>query len=170
MACALTQSYNLDCRLNYGGVKECYVIELENISSITETAGVITAITKVATKVFRKYNLVAHTGEAEDNFSSSLEAGTSMSKQTVKFPVNKMTISVRNEIMLLAQNRLVWIIVDNNSTNWMYGREFGMTLATASGKTGKSLSDRNGFELAFEGEEKVMAYEVDDATLATLTT
>jgi len=170
MACSLTQSYLQDCRLNYGGIKECYVIELDNISTITEAAGVITAITKVSLKTFKKYNLIAHTAEAEDVLSSSLENGTSSSKQSLKFPINKMTISVRNEIQLLAQNRLVWVIVDNNSTNWLYGKEFGMVLTSAGGKTGKALNDRNGFEFVFEGEEKVLAYEVDDATLATLTT
>ena len=168
--CSLTQGYNLDCRLNYGGVKEIYIIEFDNVASFAQTAGVVTAITKVATKVFRKYNLIAHTAESDEALTASREMGTLSNKQTVKFPINKMTAAVRNELFLLAQNRLIFIFVDENSTNWMYGSDYGLTLTTASAKTGKVLADRNGYELVFEGDEKTLAYEVNDATLATLLT
>ena len=170
MACSLTQSYLLDCRLNYGGMKEVYIIEFDNVTSFTQTAGVVTAITKASGKTFRKYQLIAHTGEGDEALTASREMGTLSNKQTIKFPINKMTVAVRNELFLLAQNRLIFIFVDENSTNWMYGSDYGLTLTTASAKTGKVLADRNGYELTFEGDEKNLAYEVDDTTLATLLT
>ena len=170
MPCALSQGYNLDCRLSYGGVKEIYVIEYDNVSSITQSAGVVTAITKVATKVFRKYALIAHTGESDEALTASREMGTLSNKQTIKFPINKMTVSVRNELFLLSQNRLMFVFVDENGTNWLYGSDYGLTLTTAAAKTGKVLADRNGYELVFEGDEKNLAYEVNAATLATLLT
>jgi len=170
MPCALTQGYNLDCRLNYGGVKDIYLIEYDNVASITQSAGVVTAITKVATKVFRKYALIAHTAESDEAITASREMGTLSNKQTIKFPINKMTVSVRNELFLLAQNRLMFVFVDENGTNWLYGGDYGLTLTTASAKTGKVLADRNGYELVFEGDEKNLAYEVNAATLATLLT
>jgi hypothetical protein len=170
MPCALTQGYNLDCRLNYGGVKDIYLIEYDNVASITQSAGVVTAITKVATKVFRKYALIAHTAESDEALTASREMGTLSNKQTIKFPINKMTVSVRNELFLLAQNRLMFVFVDENGTNWLYGGDYGLTLTTASAKTGKVLADRNGYELVFEGDEKNLAYEVNAATLATLLT
>lgn len=169
MSCALTQGYNLDCRSNFGGVKEVYIMEFENATAITVTANVVTAITKVATKLFRKYNLVAHTAEADEAGSLSREAGTQSNKQSVKFPINKMTTSIRNEILLLAQNRLLIVIVDENGTGWLYGYEYGMMLATWAAKTGKVLSDRNGYELAFESDEKNLALEVDATTITSLT-
>ena len=170
MACSLTQSYLLDCRLNYGGMKEVYIIEFDNVTSFTQTAGVVTAITKASGKTFRKYQLIAHTGEGDEALTASREMGTLSNKQTIKFPINKMTVAVRNELFLLAQNRLIFIFVDENSTNWIYGSDYGLTLTTAAAKTGKVLADRNGYELTFEGDEKNLAYEVDDTTLATLLT
>ena len=86
------------------------MIELENIASMALTGDKITTLTKVASKTFKKYNLVSMTGEAEDTYTSNKENGTSMVKQTVKFPINKMSTSVRNELKLLAQNRLVWVV------------------------------------------------------------
>lgn len=168
--CVLTTGYNLDCRLNYGGMKEVYVIEFDNVSSFVQTAGVVGTITKVATKTFKKYNLIAHTGEGEEALTASREMGTLSIKQTIKFPINKMTTAVRNELFLLAQNRLMFVFVDENSTNWLYGSDYGLMLTTSSAKTGKVLADRNGYELTFEGDEKNFAYEVSDACLATLLT
>ena len=170
MACNLTQSYLLDCRLNYGGMKEVYIIEFDNVTSFTQSAGVVTAITKASGKTFRKYQLIAHTGEGDEALTASREMGTLSNKQTIIFQINKMTVAVRNELFLLAQNRLIFIFVDENSTNWMYGSDYGLTLTTASAKTGKVLADRNGYELTFEGDEKNLAYEVDDTNLATLLT
>ena len=170
MPCALTQGYNLDCRLNYGGVKEIYVIEFENVTAITETAGVISAITKAATKTFKKYNLIAHTAEADEAYTGNREMGTLSNKQTIKFPINKMTTAVRNELVLLAQNRLIFVFVDENGTGWMYGRDYGLMLTNSANKTGKVLADRNGYELTFEGDEKNLAYEVNSTALGTLTT
>jgi hypothetical protein len=170
MPCVLTQGYNLDCRMNYGGVKELYVIEFENVSAITEVAGVITVITKVATKTFKKYNLIAHTAEADEALAASREMGTLSNKQTIKFPINKMTTAVRNELMLLAQNRLIFVFIDENGTGWMYGRDYGLMLDTSANKTGKVLADRNGYELSFSGDEKNLAYEVNATALGTLTT
>jgi len=170
VACSLTQNYLLDCRLNYGGMKEVYIIEFDNVTAITQTGGVVTAITKASGKTFKKYQLIAHTGEGDEALTASREMGTLSNKQTIKFPINKMTTSVRNELFLLAQNRLIFVFVDENSTNWIYGSDYGLTLTTASAKTGKVLADRNGYELTFEGDEKNLAYEVDDTTLATLLT
>jgi len=170
MACVLTQGYNLDCRDSYGGVKEIYIAERATVSAITASAGVITAIDKAGSAVFFKYNLVAHTGEADQEFSPSREMGTLSNKQTVKFPINKMTVAVRNELLLLAQNRLYIVVIDENGTGWMFGENYGMMLAPTTGKTGRLLGDRNGFELTFESDEKTLAQQVDAATLLTLTT
>lgn len=170
MACALTQGYNLDCRDSYGGVKEVYIMEFENASSITLTSGVVTTITKVTGKKFWKYNVIAHTAEGEEALTSSRENGTSSNKQSVKFPINKMTAAVRAELLLLAKNRLLVVVVDENGTGWLYGYGYGLMSTSIGAKTGKALADRNGYEIVLEGEEKDLAYSIDAATLAALTT
>jgi hypothetical protein len=170
MPCALTQSYNLDCRDSYGGVKVVFVMEFENALSTTQAAGVVTAITKATGKQFRKYNLIAHTAEGDEALAASRDNGTIQVTQTVKFPINKMTVAVRNELMLLAKNRLLFVIVDENGTGWLYGQGYGLMTDTIAAKTGVQLADRNGYELSFSGMEKELAYQVDAATLLTLET
>lgn len=170
MACALTQGYTRSCEDSYGGVSTVYAMEFENATAITAASGIVTGITKATGKLFRKYELVAHTAESDEAMAHSREMGTTEVKQSVKFPINKMTVAVRNELMLLRQNRILIVVLDENGLGWLYGKDYGLTLATASSKTGVKLADRNGYELAFEGEEKELAYNVDSATLATLLT
>lgn len=170
MACALTQGYNFDCRDNAGGIMTAYIMEKANATTITVAAGIVTGITKASAKRFWKYNLIAHTAEGEEALATSRENGTSANKQSLKFPLNKMTVAVRNELLLLAQNVLLIVIVDANGLGWLYGYEYGMMLATGTAKTGKALADRNGYELAFESDEKALAPNVDAATLLTLET
>lgn len=170
MACALTQGYNLDCRGSVGGIRTVYVMEFDNATTITAAAGVVTGITKAATKKFYKYNLIMNTAEAEDTLTGNRENGTLFSAQMLKFPINKMTVAVRNELLLLAKNRLLFVVVDENGSAWLYGKDYGLMLTTAAGKTGKAKADRNGYELSFEGEERELAHSVDNTTLGTLET
>lgn len=166
MSCALTQGYNLDCRDSNGGIKEIGIIAFDDITDLTVTAGVVTS--SVQASNFLKYQLIAHTGDFEQAITPSRENGTVEVKQTLKFPINKMTTAVRNELLLLAQNRLMIVVLDVNGKAWMLGKEFGMMLGASSAKSGLKLGDRNGYELMFEGDEKVMAYEVDISYYPTL--
>lgn len=168
MPCSLTQSYNLDCRDSLGGVKEVYIMEFDKASVITVVAGAVTVLTKTTTSLFRKYNLISHTTEGEETVTSNRENGTSMVKQTVKFPINKMTTAVRNEILLLIQNRLLVVVVDQNDQGYLYGKDFGMMTNSISAKTGKTLADRNGYEISMESDEKFLAPTLTLAIIATL--
>lgn len=161
--CALTQGYVQDCQNFFGGIKTVFVIEFPNVTTLTVVAGVVTVLTKATGKSFRKYDIHAHTAEAEDAGAVTKEAGTRMTKQSVKFPINGLSAAMREEIDLLAQNRLMFVMLDNNGLYWLYGANFGMRLNTYTAKTGSKLSDRNGYELAFEGEEKFLAPNVGNA-------
>lgn len=166
MSCVLTQGYNLDCRDSTGGIKEVGLVAFESVTAMTVTEGVITAITQ--SDVFLKYQLIAHTGDFEQTITPSRENGTLEVKQSLKFPINKMTTAVRNELLLLAQNRLMIAVLDTNGKAWMLGQDFGMMLGASSAKSGVKLGDRNGFELMFESDEKTLAYEINAALYPTL--
>jgi hypothetical protein len=46
-----------------GGTKEVWLIELNNVTSVTESSGTLTAITKASGAIFRKYQLVLETAQ-----------------------------------------------------------------------------------------------------------
>lgn len=170
MACALTSGYTLDCRDSIGGIKSVYIIEFGNVSGYTSSAGSVTAISKANGGRFYKYNLTRATGEAMEEYQDSEENGTSFQRQTVSFVLNKMQAATRNEILLLAQNRLIMVVEDNNSKYWIYGKDNGLMRAGGSAKTGKAWADRNGYELTFVGDEQYPAFEVSSGIISALTT
>lgn len=170
MACALTSGYSLDCRDSAGGVKSVYFIEIDNVSGVTSASGSISAIAKANNKRFWKYNLQRATAEATEDYQDSAENGTTFHKQTLSIVLNKMQAATRNEIILLAANRLLAVIEDRNGKYWLYGRENGLQRAGGKAGTGKAMGDRNGYELTFEGEEVAPALEVASGVITTLET
>lgn len=168
--CALTSDYSFGCDVGIGGSKEAYLIELENIVSYTESSGTLTAITKVTGKVFRKYQLVLETANFEEDIQGNRQNGTLFYPQKGTIIINKQNVAVRNEILLLAKNRLVVVIKDNNLTYRLFGREYGLMLQTGNATTGVAWGDRNGYTLNFTGAELELAPFITDAVIATLQT
>lgn len=170
MACALTQGFNLDCRDAVGGIKEIYLIEIGNLSAVTEASGIVTAITNAAGKRFWKYSLIRETSNFSEAITGNEANGTIFYTQTGEIIVNKKQASVRNEIMLLAKNNVAIVAVDNNGKGWLYGRVFGLMLNAGTAATGTAWGDRNGYTLTFNGTEKELAPEVTTGVIATLET
>ena len=168
--CALTQDYSFGCDTGIGGVKEVYLIELENIASYTESSGTLTGITKVSGKVFRKYQLVLETASFDEAITGNRQNGTIFYAQTGVIVINKQQVAVRNEILLLAKNRLVAVVKDNNGTYRLFGREFGLMLLTGTANTGTAWGDRNGYTLNLTGNELELAPFVQESVISTLQT
>jgi len=170
MPCALTTGFLLDCRDSIGGIKAIWVIETANVSGVTSSAGVITAISKANNARFWKYLLTRGVGEAMEEIQANEENGTLFWNQTVTIAINKLQAATRNEIILLAQNYLSIVVQDRNDKYWYYGKDTGLILLTGKAGTGKAQADRNGYELSFTGGEEDLALEVSAGIISGLTT
>jgi ligand-binding sensor domain-containing protein len=170
MSCALTSGYTFDCKDNIGGLKSVWFIGYNDVASVTEASGVITAITKDAGKVFYKYQLVRNTASFTENIAGSIENGTVVFNQELLIVINKMQTSMRNEMLLLAKNNMMAVVEDQNGRYWLAGRFNGLDLLTGSVSTGLAQADRNGYSFTFSGGEKESAPEVSSAVISTLTT
>jgi ligand-binding sensor domain-containing protein len=170
MSCALTSGYTFDCKDNIGGLKSVWFIGYNDVASLTEASGVITAITKGAGKVFYKYQLVRNTASFTENIAGSIENGTVVFNQELLIVINKMQTSMRNEMLLLAKNNMMAVVEDQNGRYWLAGRFNGLDLLTGSVSTGLAQADRNGYSFTFSGGEKESAPEVQSSVISTLTT
>lgn len=168
--CALTSDYSFGCDVGTGGTKEAYLIELNNVTALTESSGTITAITKASGKIFRKYQLVQETANFDETITGNRQNGTLFYAQKGLIVINKQNVAVRNEIILLSRNYLIMIIKDNNDTYRLYGRQYGLRLISGSASTGTAWGDRNGYSLEFTGNEPEPAPFVQDSVIATLQT
>lgn len=169
MACALTQGNTIGCNDGFGGVKEIYLANAEDIT-LTYTTGVITAIGKTTGKRFYKYSLTPFTAEANCEAAGSRENQTTEVKQTISFVINKLSASLRAELGMLSTAQVKAVVVDNNGNAWMYGQDFGLYAPSIKSGTGKALKDRNGYEVGLEGMEKETAPSVNSALISALET
>ena len=169
MACALTTGFTLPCRDAVGGVKNIYLIELENIDSYTESSGTVTAITKVSGKVFRKYVMENDVANFNETFTTNRQNGTVYYAQVLQMVINKLRAAVRNEIKLLAQNRLVAVVETMDGSNWLLGKERGLMLSTGTAASGTAMADRSGYSIDLSADEKEPMYEVASGVISGLT-
>jgi hypothetical protein len=80
-----------------------------------------------------------------------------------------MDASLRNELLLLAQNRLIAIVLDRNDTYWMLGRNNGLELSAGTAQTGTAMGDRNGYDMTFTALEESPMVTVASGIVAALT-
>ena len=151
MACALTQGYTLDCRDSLGGITEVYFIASSDITSSTEASGVITALVKATGKRFYKYELTKGTSMFTEAVTSNVQNGTLYFTPELTIILNKLQANTRNEILLLAQNRLVAVAKDNNGKYWFLGKERALDLTACTYETGTAEVDRSCYTLTFTG-------------------
>jgi len=170
MACALTQGYTLDCRDSLGGITEVYFIASSDVASTTEASGVISAITKSTGKRFYKYELTKGTSMFTETVAANVANGTLYYTTELTIILNKLQANTRNEILLLAQNRLNAVAKDSNGKYWYLGKTRTLDLTGGSAATGTAEGDRSGYTLTFSGAEAALAPEVSSAVASTLTT
>jgi hypothetical protein len=168
--CALTTDYSFGCGQGAGGVKTFWIIEFDNVSAVGESSGLVSAITKVAGKKFRKYQLVLETSHTEETITGNRQNGTLFYAQSVSLIINKQQLAVRNELLLMSRTNVMIVAEDNNNSWRLYGRENGLVAVSGNVTSGTAWADRNGYEITFTGNEEELAPFVDQSVIATLQT
>ena len=169
--CNLTQGFTLSgCKDGIGGLLEVYFIERGNVTSYVKASGNVTAITKASGKRFYKYELQRNTAESKENIEGNADNGTVTVKQELSIILNRLDVSTRNEILLLAKNNL-WIAIKNrNGLFQLMGEQLGADLTAGESGPGKAGTDRSGHSLTFSAEEPELAPFIGTAAAAALTT
>ena len=79
-----------------------------------------------------------------------------------------MTAAKRNEILLVARNRNLKVIFeDNNGKYWLMGLTRGAVVSAGTSVTGTAVGDLNGYTLTLTAQEPEMAYEVQSTPAVT---
>lgn len=170
MACALTQGRVIDCRDGFGGIETVYISEFANVSSFTEAAGIVTAMTQVVSTDFFIYDLETENGSMIETHTGSIENGTNFYETILEFNTFNLSASQSQELDLLDQSRL-WIIVkDNNGIFWSMGATRAADKITGTSVTGLAVGDMNGYTYSFMSREPQRMFEIDSTVFAGLST
>ena len=160
MACDLTAGFALDCKEGVGGIKAIFLQQLVDFQSGVTVDATSEEIDGLPTASVYQYTLPKHTGSFTEEVQSSVENGTIFYTQTVTATFFKLTAARRKQLELVAKNRLVVFVQDNNDNIWMVGKVDGAEVTAASTATGTAKGDLNGYTITFTAEEAHKAYRL----------
>lgn len=169
MACVLTTDIAIPCRRSKGGIKKIYVTELANTATQTIASGEVTVFTLASGKQFFEYDLREGSSTADATIGGERAVGSRFYTHRVQIQLSQLDVTLRNEMLLLAQNIVQVIVLDQNGNYWLYGGVTGLEISEGLGQHGTASADLNGFNLTLTGDELDLPYAVDSTLIATLT-
>jgi hypothetical protein len=161
MACELTAGFGLQCKDGIGGIKAIFIQQHEDFLVGVAIDPNTEEINTLPTKSIYQYTLPKHTGSFTEEVASNVENGTIFYTQTVTATFHKLSAARRKQLELIAKNRLIVFVQDNNDNIWMVGRVDGAEVTASSTATGTAKGDLNGVTITFTAEEAHKAYAVE---------
>jgi hypothetical protein len=166
MACNLTQGFTLDCKDAVGGIKSIHLIDWAS-TGFTVSGGEVTATTVVSGDVYT-YELPKGVGSMTTTTNVSQENGTVFNQSDIVARLRKLSTTKRNELKLLAQNRVFCIVKDNNDNYWLAGNEYGCDITAMTSESGTAMGDVQGYNFTLSAIEAESPYLVQAAVATTL--
>jgi hypothetical protein len=166
MACNLTQGFTLDCKDAVGGIKSIHLIDWAS-TGFTVSGGEVTATTVVSGDVYT-YELPKGVGSMTTTTNVSQENGTVFNQTDIVARLRKLSTTKRNELKLLAQNRVFCIVKDNNDNYWLAGNEYGCDITAMTSESGTAMGDVQGYNFTLSAIEAESPYLVQASVATTL--
>lgn len=170
MACNITLAgLALDCK-DTGGIKEVYIADRNNISTLTlsATTQVITGITMSGSTKWYRYSMNAQTGNLSSKITNSTENNTSYVESTLNLVFAKMSATKRIELESLRLGELAVIVRDNNDVYWYLGYDYAVEMLDATVQTGTAFGDLNGYNINLIDRSFKLPYSVLSTIIAGL--
>ena len=170
MSCTQTLSgLAKDCTANMGGIVEVLIANFDDVTAMTVTSDVISAITMDTGKKFKKYNFAKNTGSMTSTYTIDPASGVKYVTTDLLMQFNKMQTTARVEIAALALADLAVIVKDANGKYWYLGKEEPVNISAGDGQTGTARSDANRYTITLQDNSSVLPLEVSDSIIAGIT-
>lgn len=168
MACNITDGIALDCMEGVGGIATVWILGGALGTTTVSSADTISAIGGTGT--FFKFELPKDTASFVETINVAPANGTVYYDQALTIQFHKMDTAKRNQIKLLAKNRDLKIVFeDNMGQQWFVGRERGAQMTAGTANTGTAIGDANNYSITLTAQEVEPAYELAGA-LSSITT
>jgi hypothetical protein len=164
MACVLTTGMTLDCKTASAGIKTIWLVEFDAKSTLTKSSGEVSAHTLSGGKSYFKYELEKETASMTWRTIPSTENGTVFYEADLVARLHKVTTAQRNEIKLLAQNRVLAIALDASGDYWL----LGVQLQQSETNFGQAFGDFKGHVLNFLHKETDLPLKVQSGVVTSL--
>lgn len=166
------------CDNSFGGLdqNEILVADRKDITSVTEVAGEVTAISMSPTTKFVKLATTRDAASFTDNAEVDVTTGTTVYNQGLTIQMKRREVATRNGLLLLAagQRDLVFIVRDNNNIHHLLGyspnQSRGLQFTGDEGGSGTAPTDLSGFAPTFSAMMDTRPIPVDSSIVAALLT
>lgn len=169
MSCPQTLSgLAKDCQPSMGGIVRVLLANKDDVTAVTLTDGVISAITLASSKNFHEYAFRPNTSQMTSNWQVNAENGVAYVQTDLVMVFNRMETAKRVEIAAMALADLVAIVQDCNGKFWYLGYDNPLHLSAGDGQTGTARSDRNGYSVTLQDDSLGLPYEVSSGIIDNL--
>lgn len=157
-----------DCAANVGGLKAVYIVNRDDVESVTLTADVISAITMAANKKFKGYYFKR--GQASMTSTPAFnDAGDYAGEDTVlSLNFLRQDATKRLEMAALSVGELAAIVLDNNGNYWYLGYDNPVLRTGGEAPTGAAATDTNAYGLELTDRANQLPYSVSAEAVAAV--
>lgn len=172
---SLTAGYTYTCEANTGGATNIWIANASDITSMTKTGDIYTAITMVATKVFYEFEVETDSLEYVENVAKGDRRSYSVEHMAnMFFTKNSSTQGVALQSLIdCSPCGLILVIKDNNGVQKVmgYSEAFGTDrpayVETIESTTGAAITDSNGSQVQLKSTDADLSL-VTDVDMSTL--
>lgn len=157
-----------DCAANMGGIVEVMIANFADVTGVTITDGVVSAVTMAADAKFKKYSFAKNTGSLTSTYNIDAASGVKYVTSDLLLQFNRMETSKRVEITALSLGDLAVIVKDANGKYWYLGKDEPVNASAGDGQTGTARGDANRYTITLQDESLEMPYEVDEAVISSV--
>jgi hypothetical protein len=169
MSCIQTLSgLAKDCAANMGGIVEVMIANFADVTGVTITDGVVSAVTMAADAKFKKYSFAKNTGSLTSTYNIDAASGVKYVTSDLLLQFNRMETSKRVEITALSLGDLSVIVKDANGKFWYLGKDEPVNASAGDGQTGTARGDANRYTITLQDNSLEMPYEVDSSIVDAL--
>lgn len=151
------------------GIKRLWVSNYEDVGTVTESAGLVTAISSATTYTggtdfWYSVHLNRESSSFMDQVTLNTPSGNYFYKPTLTLKLGSLDVAIRTLFNQISQTELVFIVETVDGKQYLLGKAQGMTVETATMNSGTAAADTNkGFEGTFSGAEPEPYIEINTA-------
>ena len=169
MSCIQTLSgLAKDCAANMGGIVEVMIANFADVTGVTITDGVVSAVTMATDAKFKKYSFAKNAGSLTSTYNIDAASGVKYVTSDLLLQFNRMETSKRVEITALSLGDLAVIVKDANGKYWYLGKDEPVNASAGDGQTGTARGDANRYTITLQDESLEMPYEVDETIIPSI--
>ena len=147
---------------------EVLIANFDDVTAVTITTGIVSAITMASSAKFKKYNFAKNTGSLTSTYNIDQASGVKYVSSDLLLQFNRMETTKRVELTALSLGDLAVIVKDANGKFWYLGKDEPVNASAGDGQTGTARGDANRYTITLQDNSLEMPYEVDSAIIASL--